>query len=109
MSRGMDGACSGVINIMYVVGHEHVGVQRTSFIVQRFAQPMQIGFVVFFSKEAGFAVLSPLHDVRGDSIEVNPGAARHNHTVAQEIEAGLVGATCAVPFRGAAGNWIPEH
>lgn len=66
-----------------VVGHEGVGVQRAVFFLEGFAQPVKIGLVIFFTKEAGFAVMSPLHDVQGDTIEMNAGTAGHNAIIAK--------------------------
>jgi len=44
---------------------------------KRLAQPVKTGLIVFLAKEAGFAVMPPLHDVQGDAIKVNAGAAWH--------------------------------
>ena len=67
-----------------MVGHQHVRVKRTSFLVQRFVQPVQIGMVVFFAEEAGFAVVTALHDVQRYAIKVNPGTTGHNQTIAEK-------------------------
>ena len=41
------------------------------------AQPVQVGVVILFSEEAGFAVVAALHDMQRDAIEVDAGAAGH--------------------------------
>lgn len=46
-----------------MVCHEYIGVKSASLLVQRFVQPVQVNEIVFFAKEAGFAIVSPLHDV----------------------------------------------
>jgi hypothetical protein len=42
-----------------------------------FTQPVRIALVVFFSEEAGFAIVSALHDVQGEVIELDTWAAGH--------------------------------
>ena len=84
MTRGMDSARSGVTKRWVLVGHEHVGMQGTSLLVQGFAQPVKIGVVVFFRKEAWLAVVSALHNVQRHAIEVNPGASSHDPTIAEK-------------------------
>jgi len=71
-----------------VVGHEYVGMQGASLLVQCFSQPVEIGMVVFFAKETGFPVMSALHDVQGYAIKVNPRTAGHMHNYSRKIEPG---------------------
>jgi hypothetical protein len=52
-------------------------MQSAVLFVQRFAQPVQVGVIVLFGKEAGLAVVTALHDVQRDSINVDAGAAGH--------------------------------
>ena len=66
-----------------MVGHEHIGVMGTSHLVQRFVQPVQVSVIVFFAKEAGFAVVSALDGVQGYAIEVNTGTTGHDQTIAE--------------------------
>lgn len=49
-----------------VVGHEGVGVKGAPFFLERLAQPVEIGLVVFFAEEAGLANfgVSELHLIR---------------------------------------------
>ena len=47
-----------------LVGREHIGVKRELLFVQQFGQPVQVSVSVFFAKEAGFAVMSTLHNVQ---------------------------------------------
>lgn len=60
---------------MDVVRHEGVGMKRAPLLLQGFAQPVEVGLVVLFSEEAGFAVMPALHDVQGYSAEVDAGAS----------------------------------
>jgi hypothetical protein len=66
-----------------VVGHEGVSVQRAVFFLEGFSQPVKIGLVVFFTEEAGFAVMSTLHDVQGDAIKMDARAAGHGAIIAK--------------------------
>jgi len=52
-----------------------MSVQRSFFK----ASPgqVEIGRVVFFSKETGFAIVPALHDVQRDPIKFNMGAVGH--------------------------------
>ena len=76
---------------VYMVGHEGIDVERAALLFQRFAQPVQVGLVVFLAKEAGFAVVSTLNDVQGYVIKVNVGAAWHTRTPAEiQIYSSLV-------------------
>ena len=49
---------------------------------------MGVGIVVILAKEARFAVMSALYDVRGYSIKVDTGTTRYNLAVAETIESG---------------------
>jgi hypothetical protein len=44
---------------------------------ERFTQPVQVTLVVFFREQAGFAIVSALHNVQRDVIELDPWAAGH--------------------------------
>jgi hypothetical protein len=44
---------------------------------ERFTQPVQVTLVVFFREETGFAIVSALHDVQWDVIELDAWAAGH--------------------------------
>jgi len=48
-------------------------MQGALFLVQRFAQLVQVGVVVLFGKEARLAVVPALHDVQRDSVDVDAG------------------------------------
>ena len=61
-----------------MIGHKGVGVERALFFLQGLAQPVEVGLVVFFAKEAGFAVVPALHNVQGNAIKMDAGAAGHN-------------------------------
>ena len=60
---------------------------------------MQIGVLVLFAKEAGFAVVSPLHDVQRYAIEVNPGTTGHEPTTGEKIEPGPFSLRSLLPLR----------
>lgn len=68
---------------VYVVGHEGVGMQGEVFFAQGFAQPVQVSVVVFFCEEAGLAIVSSLHDVQRNGIEMDALAAGHVGTLPQ--------------------------
>jgi hypothetical protein len=42
---------------------------------ERFTQPVQVTLVVFFREHAGFAIVSALHNVQRDVIELDAWAA----------------------------------
>ncbi len=48
---------------VHVVGHEHIGMQRTAEAQGEFFQKMQIETVVIFDKETHRAVVAALYDV----------------------------------------------
>ena len=62
---------------MYVVGHQRVGVQRNLLAQQCFTEPVQVALVVLFAEEACFAVMTPLHDMQRQAIEVDAWATGH--------------------------------
>ena len=70
-----------------MVRHEHIGVELTSLLIQRHAQPRQVSVIVFFAKEAGITVVPALDDVQGYAIEVNAGTTRHDQTLAEKMRA----------------------
>ena len=68
---------------MDVVCHQGVGMKRATLFLQGFAQPVEVGLVVLFSEEAGFAVMPALHDVQGYSVEMDAGASGHGQARAR--------------------------
>ena len=70
---------------MDAIGHQHVGVQGAPRLPERFSQPMQVALAIFFREEAGLAIVATLHDVQGDVIEVDAGAAGHAGKLARHI------------------------
>jgi hypothetical protein len=58
-------------------------VQGAVFLLECLAQPVKIGLIVFFAKEAGFAVMPALDDVERDIVEVDAGAAGHEAILAK--------------------------
>ena len=52
-------------------------MQGAAFFLERLAQPVKIGLVVFFSKEAGLSVVPALHDVQRYAIKMDAGTAGH--------------------------------
>jgi hypothetical protein len=44
--------------------------------------------VIFLAKEARFVIVAALHDVQGNTIKVDSGAAWHAGTLARNIEPG---------------------
>jgi len=71
---------------VHVVGHQDIGVQGAMFFVQGFVKPVQVGVVVLFGEEARLAVVTALHDVQRDVVEVDSGAAWHKQTLLQSLE-----------------------
>ncbi len=60
-----------------MVGHQRVGVKRALLFLQGFPQPVEVGLIIFFAKEARFAVVPALHDVQRYAIKMDAGAAGH--------------------------------
>ena len=79
---------------MDVVGHQNLGVQHATLAYQRLAELLQVGMVVLFVEEARLTIMSPLHNVERDSIEMDTAAAGHSTSIAA-IEAGPF----STPFR----------
>ena len=67
---------------MDVVGHQNVGLQRATLACQRLAEPLQVGMVVLFVEEARLTMMSPLHNVERDSIEMDTAAPGHSTSIA---------------------------
>jgi hypothetical protein len=44
---------------------------------------MQIALIIFFSEETWLAVVTALHDVQRNMVEVDAGSARHGQTLAE--------------------------
>jgi len=68
---------------MDVVGHQRVGVKRAVLFLQRFAQPVEVGLIIFFAKEARFAVVPALHDVQRHTVKMDARAAGHVGIIAK--------------------------
>ena len=49
---------------MDMVGHQHIGVNRTAAIASRFFEPMEVALVILLGEEAGLAVDAALNDVQ---------------------------------------------
>lgn len=62
---------------MHVVRHQHLSVQCAFRFSQRLAQPVQVAAVVILGEEARLAVMTALHDVQGNAIQVNAATAGH--------------------------------
>lgn len=73
---------------MHVIGHQCIGVQGAAVLAERLVQPVQIGEVVLFGKEAGRTVVAALHNVQGNAVEVNARAPGHDGIVARRSKAG---------------------
>jgi len=71
-----------------MIGHQDVGVKGASLLPQGLTEPVEISVIVFFSKEAGLAVVPTLHDMQGYAIEVNAGATGHIVNIAGIFEPG---------------------
>ena len=48
---------------MDMVGHQHIGVNRTAAIASRFFEAVEVALVVLLGKEAGLAIDAALDDV----------------------------------------------
>ena len=63
---------------MHVMGHQHVGVHRAfGFPQRRLAQPVQVARVVVLGKETWLTIVTTLHDMQSNAIEVGAGATWH--------------------------------
>jgi hypothetical protein len=62
---------------MQVIGHQHAGVQRAAFALQRFVEPAEIGEPVLVVEEAGRPIVPALADVKRQSVDMDAWAARH--------------------------------
>jgi hypothetical protein len=60
---------------MDMVGHQHIGVNRTAAIASRFFQPMEVALAVLFGEEARLAIDAALNDVQRVIGEKNARAA----------------------------------
>jgi len=49
---------------MHVVGHQHVGLQRTLRLDQCLAKPMQIARIVFLGEDSRLAIVATLHEMQ---------------------------------------------
>lgn len=70
---------------MHVIGHQHKGVQFALVLAKCFAQPVQIGGVVFLGKEARLAIVPALYDVQWNAIKMDAGAAGYGRMLTREI------------------------
>ena len=64
-----------------MMGHERIGMKLYAFSGKRVAQPVQIALVIRFAKETSLTVVTALHDVQRQTIEVNAGAARRRRSL----------------------------
>lgn len=62
---------------MDVVGHQHLRVQGTLVLERRFAKLLAVMQVVSVIGEARLAIIAALHDVLGNTGEVEAGQAGH--------------------------------
>lgn len=69
-----------------MVGHEGVGVERAAFLLQGLAQPVEVDLVILFAKEARLAIMPALHDVQGNAIEMDAGAAGHERNLQRAMK-----------------------
>jgi hypothetical protein len=76
-----------------MVGHENVGMECASLLLQGFTQPVEVSVMVLIAKEARFTVVSALDDLQRDVIKMNTGSTWHDATVAEDSEPNLFGAT----------------
>ena len=63
-------------------------MKRAVFLFERLAQPGQIGLVILFAKEAGFAVVPALRDVQRYATKMNARATEPVITLAEISEPG---------------------
>ncbi len=77
MSFGTVAASRGVSSQVHMVGHQSVGMERAAAFVERLAQPVQVSGVVLLAEEAGLAVVPTLHNVQGNTGQMNAGASWH--------------------------------
>ena len=62
---------------MYVVGHQHIGVNRAACLVGIFLEPVQVEALVLIGDEADLTVIASLDDMQGDMGECYAGTAGH--------------------------------
>lgn len=58
-------------------------MQRAFALAKRLTQPMQVTLVILFVEKAPLPIVTALHDVQRDIIDVNARAAGHLGIVAQ--------------------------
>jgi len=63
-----------------MVGHQDIGMDAAALRFRMFCQPFQVETVVFFSKEAGLAVVAALDDVQRNAREQETGTTRHDNS-----------------------------
>lgn len=66
-----------------MMGHEHVGMQRTAGFTKRLAKLVEISAIVVFTK-TGFAVMAALHDMQRYVIQMNACSTKREPIVAEE-------------------------
>ena len=81
-----------------MVGHQHVGMQPAALARQRLSQPVEVGEPVLVIKKAGRPVVTALHDVQRQVVDMDACAAGHAGSLA-EIEPGSLFPTIA-PYAG---------
>ena len=62
---------------MYVVGHQHVGMDGATELVGELFDVLQVELVVLFAVETDRAVIATLDDVPGNAGEGEAGATGH--------------------------------
>ena len=62
---------------MYVVAHQHVRVQPAPEAQKPVTKALQVPLAIIVIEKAGQPVVPPLHDVLGDSGQIEAGKARH--------------------------------
>ena len=75
---------------MHVIGHQGVGMQMTVGLLERDAQPVQIGVIIFLGIKAGLTVVAPLHDVERYFVEMDARTARNERRVRAHRCAGFL-------------------
>ena len=64
---------------MHVIGHQHIGVQRTVLGGQGLAQPAQIEPTIGVAEENRLSIVATLDHVMGLAAKRQSGSAGHGH------------------------------
>jgi hypothetical protein len=62
---------------VYMIGHQHIGVDGAAAIASRLFEPMEVALIVLLGKEAWLAVDAALNDVQRVVGKQNAGATWH--------------------------------